>query len=75
MHQEVIPCGTDLNEDTVSSINKGEIETVEPDLKAYVRSVITEGKLKAYTTIKPSDVYMICVPTPIRKDNKIPSPI
>ncbi len=66
--------GTDLNEDTVSSINKGEIETVEPDLKAYVRSVITEGKLKAYTTIKPSDVYMICVPTPIRKDNKIPSP-
>ena len=68
-------CGIDVDEDIVSKINKGEIHIVENGLQAYVKSVISSGKLKAFNKIQKSDVYMICVPTPFHsKDKDIPEP-
>lgn len=66
--------GVDLNRRAVETINRGEIHIVEPDLDAYVRSAVTAGKLQAYGTPQPADIYMICVPTPFHEGEGIPQP-
>ena len=66
--------GVDIDEKVVSTINKGKIHIVEADLEALVRSVILSGRLKAYNKIQPSDVYLICVPTPLHHHDDIPKP-
>ena len=65
--------GVDLNENVVSTINNGEIHIVEKDLALFVKSAITDKKLKAFNKIQKSDVYMICVPTPFHQEDKIPN--
>jgi len=66
--------GVDLDEYIVSTINDGKIHIVEPDLDKLVSSVVSSGHLKAYSEVQPSDVYMICVPTPFHIGNAIPEP-
>lgn len=66
--------GVDLNTHAVDTINQGRIHIVEPDLDAFVRSAVSSGRLKAYTTPQPGDVYMICVPTPFHEGEGIPQP-
>ena len=39
--------GVDVNEETINTINKGEVHIVEPDLDIVVRAVVTTGHLKA----------------------------
>ncbi|QBC34080.1 UDP-N-acetyl-D-mannosamine dehydrogenase [Pandoraea sp. XY-2] len=66
--------GVDINAHAVETINRGEIHIVEPDLDTYVRAAVTAGRLKAFTSPQPADVYMICVPTPFREGEGIPQP-
>ena len=66
--------GMDISNHAVETINKGKIHIVEPDLDAYVRSGVANGRLKAYSEVQPGDVYIICVPTPFHTDSKIPTP-
>lgn len=66
--------GVDISKHAIETINKGEIHIVEPDLDAYVGSAVANGKLKAYSEVQASDIYMICVPTPINTDSEIPTP-
>ena len=66
--------GMDVNQHVVDTINRGEIHIVEPDLDAYVHSAVSKGMLKAYTEVKPADVYIICVPTPFHDSEGIPTP-
>lgn len=66
--------GVDLNTHAVETINQGRIHIVEPDLDAFVRSAVSAGRLKAFTTAQAGDVYMICVPTPFHEDEGIPQP-
>jgi len=66
--------GMDVNREAVETINRGEIHIVEPDLAAYVRSAVANGKLKASMEVQPADVYIICVPTPFHTDSEIPTP-
>ena len=67
--------GVDINDNIVSKINKGEIHIIEDGLKAFVKSAVSSGKLKAFNKIQKSDVYIICVPTPFQnKDKGIPKP-
>ena len=66
--------GMDINEYAVETINKGEIHIVEPDLDAYVRSAVANGKLKAYSEVQAGDIYIVCVPTPFHADSELPKP-
>jgi len=66
--------GTDVSEHAVTTINQGNIHIVEPDLDAFVRSAVIEGRLQAFTEPQPGDVYMICVPTPLNDGGAIPQP-
>jgi UDP-N-acetyl-D-mannosaminuronic acid dehydrogenase len=66
--------GMDISEHAVETINKGEIHIKEPDLDAYVRSAVANGKLKTYSEVQAGDIYIICVPTPFHTDSEIPKP-
>lgn len=56
--------GVDVNPDVVSTINKGKIHIVEPDLDGLVHHVVSDGNLKADTAPIKADTYLIAVPTP-----------
>ena len=66
--------GIDVSIHAVETINQGLIHIVEPDLDAYVRSAVSAGRLKAFTTPQAADIYMICVPTPFHEGEGIPQP-
>ncbi len=56
--------GLDVNEETVATINRGDVHIVEPGLDMLVKGVVSEERLRATTTVEPADVFVIAVPTP-----------
>lgn len=62
--------GVDVNKSVVDTINKGKIHIVEPELDGLVHYAVMKKFLTASTSVKPSDVFLIAVPTPFRKDHK-----
>src|SRR5690606_13220307 len=58
--------GVDINQQTVDTINRGQIHIVEPDLDMVVHAAVTEGYLRATTTPEPADAFLIAVPTPFK---------
>jgi UDP-N-acetyl-D-mannosaminuronic acid dehydrogenase len=68
--------GVDVNQNTVDTINRGEIHIVEPDLDMIVHAAVTEGYLKAVTIPEPADAFLIAVPTPFKpcENGQIPEP-
>jgi len=66
--------GVDTKDKVVKKVNQGKTHISEPNLNEVVRAAVLKGKLKAFTKIQPSDIYMICVPTPFHQNNKIPLP-
>jgi UDP-N-acetyl-D-mannosaminuronic acid dehydrogenase len=61
--------GVDVRPDVVETIRQGKIHIEEPDLDILVRSAVNSGQLKAGHEPQTADVFMICVPTPIRPDH------
>ncbi len=61
--------GVDVRPHVVETINRGQIHIEEPDLDILVRSAVNSGQLKAALAPQPADVFIICVPTPIRPDH------
>ncbi len=66
--------GVDVSDYAVKTINQGKIHIVEPDLDSFVHSAVAAGRLRAFTKPQPSDVYMICVPTPLSEKDGILQP-
>lgn len=67
--------GVDVNQDTIDTINRGEIHIVEPDLESIVRKAVGSGHLRATRTVEPADAFLIAVPTPFKKiHDSLPQP-
>ncbi len=69
--------GVDVNQETVDTINRGEIHIVEPELAAIVYKAVTEGKLRAVIEPEVADAFLIAVPTPflpIENEGDVPQP-
>lgn len=66
--------GVDVSEHVVNTINQGKIHIVEPYLDAVVQAMVAAGRLRAYTSPRAADVYMICVPTPFHEGTVTPQP-
>src|SRR5206468_3389555 len=60
--------GVDINTEVVTTINRGEIHIVEPDLDAVAMRAVQNGLLRASVATEPSDVFVIAVPTPLHDD-------
>jgi len=61
--------GVDLRRDILDTINAGRIHIVEPELDALVRAAVAAGTLRAVPEPVPARAFLICVPTPITRDN------
>lgn len=63
--------GYDIKKEVVDSVNAGLLHFVEPGLEDALKQVIDSNNLVAKNELKESDVYIICVPTPVKeaKDN------
>jgi len=69
--------GVDINQETVDTINRGEIHIVEPELDAIVHKAVNDGKLRAVIQPEAADAFLIAVPTPflpIESEGDIPQP-
>lgn len=62
--------GVDVSAKVISTINKGEIHIVEPDLDIAVRSVVTTGMLTASDKAEAADYFVIAVPTPFKEQHQ-----
>jgi len=70
--QKVKVIGVDVTQNTVDTINRGEIHIIEPDLGSAVRTAVSEGYLKATISPEPAQAFLIAVPTPFQGINHEP---
>jgi len=57
--------GVDIDEEIIGKLNSGKVHIDEPDLEEAFNKAIDNNKLKVSLEAKPSDVYIITVPTPL----------
>jgi UDP-N-acetyl-D-glucosamine dehydrogenase len=64
--------GVDVDRDKVEQINKGICYVEDKYSEELLPSLVSSGKIKAYTklsdAVPQSDVAIVCVPTPLKKD-------
>ena len=61
--------GVDVNVRILEALNRGKTLIEEPGLSDVVRDIVSAGKLNARNTPEEADVFIICVPTPVRSDH------
>jgi UDP-N-acetyl-D-mannosaminuronic acid dehydrogenase len=59
--------GVDVKQDTVKRIKSGAVTVKEPGLRDLLEKNIQNGKIEASLSYKESDIFIICVPTPLRE--------
>ena len=62
--------GVDINERVVETLNKGEVHIHEPGFKTLVQAALKSGNLRVACEPEPADVFIIAVPTPLRKGSE-----
>ena len=60
--------GLDVDEKVVRELAAGRTHITEPDLDTLVQAAIQSGNLRCGTEPDRADVFVIAVPTPVRKD-------
>src|ERR1700738_4489792 len=67
--------GVDVNPDKVASLNEGRSPIVEKSLNELIQDNTANGRLRATTStaeaIRESDLSLICVGTPSRKNGSL----
>ena len=63
--------GVDVNEKLVESIRTGHARQGEVGLATLVKAALQSGYLEVRTAPAPSDIFVICVPTPIRAGDSV----
>lgn len=59
--------GVDINQEVIQNLKKGIVHFEEPFLNEYLDQALKSGKLNFSTKPNTSDIFIICVPTPIKK--------
>lgn len=62
--------GVDVDPRAAESINSGRAHIVEPDLDLLVQAAVQIGRLSANPEPTEADVFLLCVPTPLRDGHK-----
>lgn len=61
--------GVDSNEKVINTINEGKIHIIEPGLEKIVSIAVKDNFLSASSKPSESDVFIIAVPTPFKKES------
>lgn len=62
--------GVDVKQHAVDVINQGKIHIIEPDLDMLVHAAVSQGYLRATTSVEAADAFMIAVPTPFKESHQ-----
>lgn len=62
--------GVDVNEEVIKSMSNGSIHIKEPGLETLALAALNSKRLQVRTKPENSDVFIICVPTPIDEETK-----
>lgn len=62
--------GVDTSQDVLRSLRLGNFPGLEPSLEALAREGVSSGKLVPSGSVSQADVFIVAVPTPVRKDRK-----
>ncbi len=62
--------GVDIDHARLDAISAGEIDASEPGLRQLVELGLSSGRLRLRTEPEPADVFILCLPTPLAKDNR-----
>jgi len=62
--------GIDVNDEIINKLNSGHLHIEEPDLEEVFKKAFNEKKLSVSKQVEKCDVYIIAVPTPVKKNNK-----
>jgi len=62
--------GVDVNRKVVDAVNSGNVHIEEPGLRTLVEAAVHSKNLRASSVPEPSDVFIICVPTPFKEGKK-----
>jgi UDP-N-acetyl-D-glucosamine dehydrogenase len=57
--------GVDISKKIISDVKTGKFHITEANLDEFLKLAISNGRLKVFDKPQVSDVYMICVPTPL----------
>lgn len=60
--------GMDVSDRIIDTLNAGKSPLGEPEVAQIVSEALESGHLKASKNAAPADVFIICVPTPVRSD-------
>ena len=60
--------GFDINKNVINTLKSGHIHIVEPDLQEAFKKVLDDNKLIPIEKLEKSDVFIISVPTPFKKE-------
>ena len=63
--------GVEVNAEAIRAVNSGRAHFSEPDLDMLIQAGVQTGRLKAHPKPADADVFIICVPTPL-KESKHP---
>ena len=64
--------GVDISDEVVQKVNSGEAHFQEPDLDSQLAYVVNRKQLVAKLKAEPSNIFIICVPTPVNlKDHGV----
>lgn len=69
--------GVDVNTALIDEISSATVQFEEDGLEDLINQQVTEGRLTAGISPQPSDVFVICVPTPFKSESggqEIPEP-
>lgn len=66
----IIVHGMDVNQNIVKTLQRREIHIEEPGLKPLVLEALKTGQLTVSDKVEPSDVFIIAVPTPFKKEEQ-----
>ena len=72
LNREVV--GVDINQDVISQLLKNKVHIKEPGLEELLTVAIESGHLRFAQMPEPSDIYIICVPTPLVEKSRLPEP-
>tara|TARA_Y100000996_G_scaffold396496_1_gene362651 strand:+ start:21069 stop:22289 length:1221 start_codon:yes stop_codon:yes gene_type:complete len=64
--------GFDVNQSVIDKINSGISHIIEPGIEDILTEAISSQKFCATSNLSASDIYFICVPTPIKDVNLEP---
>lgn len=61
--------GIDVDPEKVGRINEGTTTLTEPGFTELLKQVVLSGVLRAYTSVRPADCFIVAVPTPTDEKN------